>query len=91
MSWLRRLRGGPSTTLLFLGQNLTLYRQGGQLGLFVGLATLAVFNLPWHLIPVAGQPFQILSSGVGFYFAATLMASRTPSEMDATDAAVRWL
>jgi hypothetical protein len=91
MSLLRRLRGEPRTTLLLLGQTLTLYRQGSQLGLFVGLATFAAFNLPWHLIPAAGQPLQLLTAGVGSYFAATLMASRAPFGMDATDAAARWL
>lgn len=91
MSMLRRLRGEPRATLLFLGQTLTLYRQGSYGGLSVAFATLVAFNLPWHLIPASGQMVQLLTAGVGFYVAATLTASRAPSEMDATDAAARWL
>lgn len=91
MSMLRRLRGEPKTAVTFLGQTLTLYRQGSCVGLSVGFATFVAFNLPWHLIPAAGRMLQLLTVGVGFYLAATLMASRAPSEMDATDAAARWL
>lgn len=91
MSMLRRLRGEAKTTMPFFGQTLTLYRQGSYGGLCVAFATFVAFNLPWHLIPAAGQMLQLLTAGVGFYVAATLMASRAPSEMDAADAAARWL
>jgi hypothetical protein len=91
MSMLRRLRGDPRATLLFLGQTLTLYRQGANLGLFVGLATFVAFNLPWHLLPAGGQMLRWLTTAVGCYLAAALMASRAPATMDAHDAAARWL
>lgn len=91
MSMLRRLRGEPRTSLALFGQTLTLYRRGSQLGLLVGLATFVSFNLPWHFIAAAGRPIQFLTACVGFYCAATLMASRAPSGLDATDAAKRWL
>lgn len=74
-----------------LCQTLTLYRQGSYVGLSVGFATFIAFNLPWHLVPASGQVLQLPTAGVGFYLAAALMASRTPAEMDATDAAARWL
>lgn len=50
MSLLRRLRGEPRFAMPCLGRTLTLYRQGSQLGLLTGLGTVALFNLPWHLV-----------------------------------------
>lgn len=50
MSMLRRLRGEPKATLPCFGRTLTVYRQGSQFGLFVGLATVALFSLPWHRV-----------------------------------------
>lgn len=91
MSILKRLRGEPRSTMPFLGQTLTFYRQGVQLGLFTGLATFVVFNLPWHLLPAGGQIFQGLTTVVGCYLAAAVMASRAPAEIDPEDAAARWL
>jgi len=91
MSMLRRLRGEPRTTLPLLGAKLTLYRQGSSLALFVALATFVLFNLPWHLVPVAGALLQPLTAAVGAYLTATLMASRTPMDMGTDDAAARWL
>jgi hypothetical protein len=91
MSTLRRLRGEPLVTVPCLGQTLTLYRQGSQFALFVGLATFTLFNLPWHHIPVAGQVLPPLTAAIGCYLAATLMASRAPAEADPEVASGRWL
>lgn len=91
MSMLQRLRGETKTTVPMFGHTLTLYRQGSYVGLSVGFATFVVFNLPWHLMPAFSQVLQLLTAGVGFYLAAALMASRAPTELDATDAAARWL
>ena len=79
MSLLRRLRGEPGTTLPLFGQTLTLYAQGSRLGFAIGVATFVAFNLPWHLIPLAGQALQLLTGAVGWYMAAVLMGSRAPS------------
>ncbi|WP_286511280.1 hypothetical protein [Variovorax davisae] len=75
----------------FLGQTLTLYRHGSQLGLLLGLATFVAFNLPWHLFPAGGQVLRLLTTVIGCCLAATLMASRAPAEMDAEKTAARWL
>ncbi|MDM0021627.1 hypothetical protein [Variovorax saccharolyticus] len=91
MSMLKRLRGEPRATVSFLGRNLTLYRQGSRVGLFAGLATFVAFNLPWHLLPAGGEMLRLLTTVVGCYLAATLMASRTKAEMGADEAAARWL
>jgi hypothetical protein len=91
MPLLQRLRGEPAFTMPCLGRTLTLYRQGSRLGLFAGLGTIALFNLPWHLVPGGAEVAQPLAAVVGAYFAATLIASRAPAGTDASDAASRWL
>lgn len=91
MPLLQRLRGEPAFTMPCLGRTLTLYRQGSRLGLVTGLGAIAVFNLPWHLVPGGAEVARPLVAVVGAYFAATLIASRAPAGMDASDAASRWL
>ncbi len=78
-------------TVPCLGQTLTLYRQGLRFALFVGLATLALFNLPWHHIPIAGQVLPPLTAAIGCYLAATLIAWRAPAEAGPDAASGRWL
>lgn len=91
MSLLRRLRGEPRFAMPCLGRTLTLYRQGSQLGLLTGLGTVALFNLPWDLVAGGEEVARPLVAVAGAYLAATLIASRAPVEMDARDAASRWL
>ncbi len=91
MSALQKLRGDSMLRVPTLGRTLTLYRQGGQLALFSFFATVVLCNLPWHLIPAAGQILQMLVAAVGFYFSAALMASLTPDDVDAATSSQRWL
>lgn len=90
-SVLRRLRGEALCKVPMLGQTLTLYRQGALCDLFVGLATVVLFNLPWRWIPHVGDVLQLLVAVAGFYLAAALMGARAPDGMDAEKAASRWL
>jgi len=59
--------------------------------MLTGLGAIAVFNLPWHLVPGGAEVARPLVAVVGAYFAATLIASRAPAGTDASDAASRWL
>lgn len=91
MSTLKTLRGEPMFTLPMLGRTLTLYREGARLALFLAPATFVLFNLPWHLIPVAGDVFQALVAAIGSYLCAALLGSLTADGVDADAASSRWL
>ena len=79
------------TSVPCLGQKLTLYRRGFGFGSFVALVTLALFNLPWRLIPGVVPFLPLAIAVVGCYLAAALMASRAPVDLDPELAAARWL
>jgi hypothetical protein len=92
MSLLRRLRGEPRFSISCFGGTLTLYRQGSKIAMLVGLATVALYSLPWNLISADGaQVAQPMVLAAGSYFAATLIASRAPLDTDLQEAASRWL
>ncbi|MDQ0073355.1 hypothetical protein J2W34_005163 [Variovorax boronicumulans] len=91
MSTLQKFRGDSTLRTPMLGRTLTLYRQGAWFALFSFLATVVLFNLPWRLIPVAGEILQMLVAAVGFYLSAALIGSLAPNDVDAETASRRWL
>ncbi|MGJ7545275.1 hypothetical protein [Variovorax sp. LT1R16] len=90
MSTLQKLRGDPKTEIPMGSRTLTIYTQGARLGLFSFVATVVLFNLPWRWIPGMGDILQALVAAVGFYLSAALIASLTPTPMDAATSSRRW-
>lgn len=91
MTTLQKLRGTSMLRVPTLGRTLTIYRQGARLGLFSFVATVVLYNLPWRLIPAAGETLQVLVTAAGFYLSATLSSSLTPNDVDVDSASQRWL
>lgn len=91
MSLLQRLRGEVLQQVPCLGQTLFLYKQGFLLGILAALATLILFNLPWHFVPYAGQAIQLVIALVGSYASANLMGARAPNGCAPEVAARRWI
>lgn len=91
MTTLQKLRGNSMLRVPTLGRTLRIYRQGARLGLFSFVATVVVYNLPWRLIPAAGETLQMLVTTAGFYLSAALSGSLTPNDVDVDSASQRWL
>ncbi|WP_219215772.1 hypothetical protein [Variovorax boronicumulans] len=90
MTTLQKLRGDPRIEIPLRGRTLTIYGQGARLGLFSFVATVVLFNLPWHWIPGLGDVLQALVAAAGFYLSAALIGSLRPTAMDAETSSRPW-